>query len=380
MKRCINIDWLEVFCVAAPDYYDLTPGYFRECGWQVIVRDYGTPQYVMMFTLFAGGFPVFEIRRLPHKTREQGGVLPVGAMHIRLANRTCYRRNPIGLLRRFLIRHHITYMGITRIDVCLDFEHFDTGGNVQKFIRNYVGGKYSKINQTNLSAHGLDMWDGRFWNSLSWGVRSSMVSTKLYNKTLELKQRGDKPYIRQVWQRAGLIESSDWVDRDIWRLEFSVKGEARKWVPVDRVPGDRMGRTVRDKRHVVIDNTLSCYDTPERVAWVFWNLCNRYFHFKHVEYMPDGSLKRKDRCADKVLFRPALSDTYAQVTRQTSETPLRGADTITLRRLSDIEFDVDAPVWAREAAADGIEYILHQHRDRYEQIIASISRYRRHST
>ena len=45
---------------------------------------------------------------------------------------------------------------------------------------------------------------------MSWGSRSSAVTTKMYNKTLELYDiklnRFAKPYIREAWFKSGLID------------------------------------------------------------------------------------------------------------------------------------------------------------------------------
>ena len=51
-----------------------------------------------------------------------------------------------------------------------------------------MAGELAKVNQCKLSAHGKDSFDDRIWNSLSWGAEKSMISTKLYNKTLEMKE------------------------------------------------------------------------------------------------------------------------------------------------------------------------------------------------
>lgn len=84
--KCINLDWLEVFCIE--DGY-LDPNYFQNLGWNVCVREYGTPLYKQMFTLLnEHGKPFLEIRRDPYSLKENGGIFEKGSCHIRLANRT----------------------------------------------------------------------------------------------------------------------------------------------------------------------------------------------------------------------------------------------------------------------------------------------------
>ena len=46
--KCINLDWLEVYCI---EPIDMPAQYFQNLGWQVNIREYGTPLYKEMFTL-----------------------------------------------------------------------------------------------------------------------------------------------------------------------------------------------------------------------------------------------------------------------------------------------------------------------------------------
>lgn len=210
--------------------------------------------------------------------------------------------------------------------MCLDFEHFDKGDDPQSFIRRYMKGIYAKVNQGNISAHGTEQWNGREWNSLSWGKPKSMVGTKLYCKTLELEQASDKPYIRQAWwefsrqcspaeQDCILIDDPINMTKRgkdgkpykpaIWRVEFSIKSSAQRWFVIDRA--------VHGSGKIVMPHTLSLYDSKEKLLKVFASLAEHYFHFKY--YDPDT---RKDRCKDKVLFNFSPLDTFYKVDRLAS--------------------------------------------------------------
>ena len=46
--RCINIDWLEVYCI---EPMKLDANYYRALRYRVVQRDYGTPMYAEMFGL-----------------------------------------------------------------------------------------------------------------------------------------------------------------------------------------------------------------------------------------------------------------------------------------------------------------------------------------
>ena len=154
------------------------------------------------------GHPFIEIRRKPKST-----IMEENMCHIRLTNYACYRDNAADLMADFIELHGFVFLRISRVDICYDFEKFDSGDNPRDFVIRYLNGTYSKINQANLTAHGSDRWDLRDWNSLSWGSQTSDVGTKMYNKTLELYDEildtYKKPYIRYAWKQAGLID--DWV-------------------------------------------------------------------------------------------------------------------------------------------------------------------------
>lgn len=318
ITRCLNIDWLEVYAIEREGTRNAV--YFMHEGFIVHERPYGTPMYHEMFTIDGiDGEPLLEIRRSPKSI-----IFDPFSCHIRLNNRTCYFPNAIEILEEFMERYGYSFMRISRIDLCLDFVRFDTGDDPQKFVQRYMEGKYAKMNQVNLTGHARDSWNQRFWQSLSWGSKSSMVKTRLYNKTNELKEVKDKPYIRQAWCAAGLVDDMhtltkrmpDGTDQvqNVWRLEFEVMSGTKGWFRVETSHGEK-------NRFQSYRNNLDMYrDFPGRLQ-IFWSLVYHYFHFKHVEYIsdakalvipalrsirnqdPDAKLQRKDRCTDKVLFR-----------------------------------------------------------------------------
>lgn len=301
MIRCCNIDWLEVHVLEDATLYPLDANYFRSKGLFVREREYGTRVYEQMFTILdSHDEPFIEVRRKPKSSQDLHGVLDPYSAHIRLSNRYCYVDNPARIMRDFLAEHHYIFRRIFRIDLCLDFERFDLGDDPAKFIKRYLSHKFAKINQCNRTTRGRDRWDGCDDNYISWGAKKSMVSTKLYNKSLELQEVKYKPYIVWSWYKAGLIDDpinrtktdSHGIKRTpvIWRVEFSVQSGAAGWAILEDCTGAK-------NRKKPIENNLSCYDTAEKILQMFASLAHHYFHFKHFE-----KDKRKDRCRDKVLF------------------------------------------------------------------------------
>lgn len=318
--RCINLDWLEVYVLEDINIMPCDAAYYTSQGYVVHQRDYGTRVYAQMFTIDdENGQPWLEIRRHPLSlTAKNGGLFPPNASHIRLSNYACYRDDAISALRDFLAKHHYEFVKIYRADVALDFETFDSGDDPAKFIERFMSSKYSKVNQTNIAAHGEDNWGGRLWRSLSWGKPTSMISTKMYCKSIELQQVHDKPYIRWAWFNAGLIEdpihntshnkAGELYTPMIWRVEFSIKSSAKKWFIIER----------SDIRHgkIPMPYTLDVFDTKPRLLLIFASLAEHYFHFKYFE--PD---QRKDRCRDKVLFHFNLNTQFVKIERYTKAAP-----------------------------------------------------------
>ena len=329
--RCVNIDWLEVFCTESANGFPHNADFFRSLGIMVNERDYGTRQYKEMFTLLDQyDEPFVEIRRAPvseGRGRLKGIFNPYNC-HIKLANKYCYHPDAVGIFQRFLATYGYTVERLYRFDLCMDFEKFDSGDDPNDFIKRYLKGVYAKINQCNLAAHGVDRWSTREWNSLSWGSPSSMVNTKLYNKTLELKQSKDKPYIKGAWLAADLIDNSVTMTRkdkygkeyepQIYRLEFSIKSSARGWYVYEDNHGNH-------ELQLVKAHDLDCYYTKQAQLNAFAFLTDHYFHFKIFE---DGV--RKDRCKDKFLFDFNIDHVYKLDRVLTSRTQVNHLNALVL--------------------------------------------------
>lgn len=325
IERCINLDWLEV-CALEPITRPLDADYFRSCGLVVLEREYGSKVWRSIFTIEdEHGHAFMEVRREP-----KSEIIAPNITHLRLVNRYCYFEDAPDIMQAFMDAHGYKFHHITRVDICLDFETFDYGDKPRDFMRRYIEGKFSKINQANVSAHGSDEWAGRVWNSVAWGAPSSDVGTKFYNKTLELydpvtKQYG-KPYIREAWQAARLVDNmhnctkhdkrGELYTVEVWRVEFSIRSSVRKWFCIELDGKQRNKQSIR--------NTLDMYNSKPKLLILFASLAEHYFHFKHLikrykfyeEGKSDGYPLRKDRCPDKLLFRWKDSQAFYKIEKE----------------------------------------------------------------
>ena len=248
------------------------------------------------------GEPMLEVRRNPFSADSSFTGLNERSCHLRFVNRYCYFDDCVRILADFMIMHEYELQRIYRIDVAYDFRAFDYGDDPERFIKRYIEKKFSKVNQCKVRVFGDDGWNAFAWESVSWGSPTSMVGTKLYNKTKEMKAAGfSKPWIVQAWFECGLIESFTDLP-DVWRIEFSMKSATKNWIRIE----DSDAKKTSTK---MIPHNLQLFDGRDRLWQRFQDLAHHYFRFKYKEYKAevnsDGSrdLKRKDLCRDKLLFR-----------------------------------------------------------------------------
>ena len=321
--KCVNIDWLEVFC---SENALCTPEYFMSRGYNVKLRPYGTPQYSMMFSIQdEAKRDIIEIRRCPYSLKSQGGIFNENDCHIRLSNRTCYCPDPVGFLRRFLLDHGYRLKLISRIDICLDFATFDNEMYPEDFVYEYMQGAFLKLHQSrlhsygsdyevSLAAHGNDTIKTKVWNSLSWGSKKSSVTTKLYNKSLEMRQKKKKHYIINKWEKAGLRPDVN----DIWRIEFSLNSAIKGYVRID--DGE------------LLPSSLSLYDNEDKL-WRAWSGCaSRLFVF-----VDKSTASRKSRMKKIQLF-DINDDVCKPVELSTEEDPTR-TERMLIRYLNKLRKD-----------------------------------------
>ena len=388
--KCINLDWLSVYCLE-PKGCVMNAAYYKKLGWSVEEREYGTPQYREKFTLMNGRHPFLEIERNPYSLKQNGGIFEPESCHIRLANRTLYQPNPVQQLTNFIIKYGYEYKGISRVDVCCDLTIFDNGMKPQDLANKYIKDKIWKVHQSHiapntddgddtwripihLGAHGKETKTGRTWNSLKWGSPKSALSTKLYNKTLELETNTGKFYIKDAWVKAGLcdlqkvryeyrnpktkeieirskqisvvpgtainqeipIEEAKKID--VWRVEFSMNSEGRKWIDL----GDN---------HIV-DLSLNAFDNLDSLTATFFTCSEWLFCFIYAKWITKGATRwkeRTNRCKKLQLFNTKFLHSHYKPQRQTEmEDPSR-TEKIMMYRLIQKSKDKNLSEAYREA-------------------------------
>lgn len=307
--------------------------YFRSHGYIVHEREYGTRVYSEMFTVEdQHGHAFIEVRRNPQSGSSSFTGLSELSCHLRLVNRACYANNPVRDMAEFMVKHDYIFQRIFRLDLCYDFIRFDSGDDPARFLRRYIENKFSKVNQCKVRVIGDDSWASFDWESVSWGAPSSMVGTKMYNKTKELKATGDKkPWIKQAWFESGLVDDPLNLP-DVWRIEFSMHSSARNWIVIEDADS-------KHNKKKAVPHTLEMFDGRDRLWERFEEMAHHYFQFRYVEYLEkvnsDGerNLKRKDVCREKRLFNFNLDRTFYKIEGVAVECKPDKDDDILRRRL-----------------------------------------------
>lgn len=398
--RCVNIDWLEVSCEESVRNFPCNAEYYIEKGYFVKERDFGTRVWSQVFTLEdEHGHPWIEIRRCPPSGASSFTGLSEYSCRLRLVNAQCYVTDCIERLRQFILKHGYIFKKIFRIDVCYDFEMFDYGDQPARFARRYVQGRYRKVNQAHLSAHGMDNWGKFNWESLSWGSPTSMVSTKMYNKSLEIATVSrEKTYIPLAWFQCGLIDDpinqtkmtskGEIYKPDIWRVEFSLKSKAERWLVIEAIDGKRTKKKA-------VPHTLSLFDSPDKLWQRFQDLAYHYFRFKIGRFKEESkslaSLAlgetadkaewepiRKDLCPEKKLFKWDKDHEFLHIDNCV-DARKPDNDLEVLRRRLTIFRNTHSDMVLREACAHLLEYIETEDLRRYtpKQMFSEVEALRR---
>ena len=246
MIYVLSIDWLAIHCHWCPPVQstaDASAGGLAS-EWQPIIgteqtldgaypwrfklEEYGTRQFGRLYRVavpnYEGGYDDFaEIQASPHS-----GILNRASVIVRFVNRALYSHDFWEMAGKLLDDQQFRFVGISRIDICGDFNQFKHCTPLQ-LIEDFAAKKLRHIGR-GVGAlyfdHGI-MVDkitrskdyGVKYTGLSFGTHSSDVRVYLYNKTFELLTQGDKPWIRDRWSAAGLDVMN------VWRLEVSIKAK-----------------------------------------------------------------------------------------------------------------------------------------------------------
>ena len=247
-KYCISIDWLQTFCHAAP----ISEGNYSSRGYNFAVKkeNHETAQFRDIFTVYYKSHPAATIQQTPRTS-----VINPRATCVKLSNRILYCGQYINILYAIQESLSMQYKGITRLDLCYDCNRLHDGRDTGRFIRQFVAnepmqpGHIIRNGSSRFTLHGTRTNSSiASLNSIRWGSSNAKIGAYCYDKTLELTEIKDKPWIRKMWEENGIeydIDEtrlshllpkerknqtennglSEYVKKRVWRFEISIKCE-----------------------------------------------------------------------------------------------------------------------------------------------------------
>ena len=264
MKTHVMIDWLQLNCrgVISPTKLDL-----------LIKEPYSTRIFENVYKYERAGKILYTIAFKPLSP-----ILPADTVIIKIGNEFLYRPDLWSNVNALIEWLGIVVKGITRLDLAVDFQYFLNNLLPSNLISNFVNNKYLKNGLAQFKIIGTQKETMNF-EYLRFGSGESDISAYMYNKSKELKDVKNKPWITEVWQKTFIDNTLD-----TWRLEFSLK--SNQIHELNKVTGELERLT---------------YQSIQNQAYLeqlYTSLVYKYFRFKH-----NNNTKNKTEMKDVQLFK-----------------------------------------------------------------------------
>lgn len=184
-------------------------------------------------------------------------------------------------------------LNITRVDLAADFNFFMGGLDPATFLRKYVckqKASYIRVGSNKAAVYLIKDMRCTIFDSIRWGSRQSGVSVYMYNKTKELTEKKDKPYIREAWKKANLSST-----KPVWRVEISITSQ---------------GLGLKDMYgHMVHNLFVDEFRDADLTRDMFKVYAAKYFRFLHT----DPKAKRKRDLKEAKLLDLTTKSPYKPV-------------------------------------------------------------------
>lgn len=221
MKISISIDWLQLHCICPSDITAAIYGNY-------ILTDIGR------FAAFKNVYEIFtqvnirgEIkpgeRIATLATRPDKGILKPEASFLKIDNKYLYSANLRALVEDIISALNLKFKNISRVDFAADFVCFKNNLHPETFIGRFISMpdknsiRYVKLRKTKATLY-FDHGRINEYSYLRLGTAQSNLLYYLYNKSKELREKKNKPWIKEKWLQDGISDQL----QDVWRLEFSI--------------------------------------------------------------------------------------------------------------------------------------------------------------
>ena len=221
----ISVDWLQVYCTGR----HIIPGdYHSELGtFRVYLSERKTKLWNRVLVIKLQEKPCAVICQEPRSPQ-----LNKLATTVKIENRFLYYQGYVKLLWELLKCLSLTYQGLTRLDIALDCNKLRGGMKVDRLIYNYVmkpegakGAISRKYDKEYRLTGNKNPGKNAMLTSIRFGTENSRVAAYIYDKSKELQEVKDKPWIRETWQANGLANEDG---NHVWRFEISIKAQGRE--------------------------------------------------------------------------------------------------------------------------------------------------------
>ncbi|WP_162903356.1 hypothetical protein [Taibaiella koreensis] len=277
-SHLINCDWLSFTALARRNFVD-TPKFLltleqAEHGTQRFNKLYRVRHIEQLDEVFA------EVQAEPRPK-----FIPPGTVIVKIANRFLYSKELKYYVETLLNELDLTFRYVSRLDLALDFQRFAMRPDMapHDFFEKIATRSFKMRSHKQVGSPFRDDQDvvsrGRKIRQLTFGSRRSPVYIVMYNKSMEMRQRKFKPYIKQAWDIVNFDTS-----QDVYRLEFSIK---LKEDFIDHQTGEVINKT---------DLSLLDADNLQRVF--------RSYYLRHFRVVENDN-SRLQRCTPVRLFNLA---------------------------------------------------------------------------
>lgn len=299
MKRArvtYSVDWLQLFCSVPkahePDWVEKvspqTDCWGNHRTYRIIEPTHFIKGYQWQREIVYRQYTIATIACHPvdERHRKDGGA-------IKIANAVLYVSDWYFILMDVLAVLGWQPLNITRVDLAADFNFFMGGLDPSTFLRKYVckqKASYIRVGSNKFAVYGIKDMRCTIFDSIRWGSRQSGVSVYMYNKTKELTEKKDKPYIREAWKKAELSST-----KPVWRVEISITSQ---------------GLGLKDMyNHMVHNLFVDEFRTPDMTRDMFKVYAAKYFRFLRT----DPTAKRKRDLKEVQLLDVTTESPYKPI-------------------------------------------------------------------
>lgn len=338
---CISVDWLQIYCKgnyisegmkeSERHSINTSEGSMQiECTkFSIKLLGYSTPLFQNVFEVSMNAMPVAIITCVP-----KSSIIDKDAVMVKLENRVLYSGQYLYILYALMNALNLEYISVSRLDLCYDCNLLKGRKDVGDFLYQYLTAKPMEVGHivrkgsTKFTASCAKKWhEGTKVTSMRWGSPKVTPAGYCYNKTLELIEVKDKPWIREAWKKCGLVSFvkdkelskltdkqreteidmfslKDYIVTPVWRFEVSIKSDGNKLLDLST------GELLR-----LSPDALSC---QSRIEELFYIYAQKVFSFrentgqKNTRFYHDVELFEK---SEKKQIKPIKVNIYSDTGR-----------------------------------------------------------------